>query len=59
MNLQQHTPSSVDVSNAFKRSLSEEQRFLQGVINGEIKLIPHNEVMKKLEFVLKNGLSRK
>lgn len=42
----------------FEHSLTEEQRFLQDVISGKVKLIPHEEVMKKLEFVLKNGLQR-
>ena len=44
------------VSSSFEQSLTEEQRFLQGVMSGDIKLVPHEEVMKKLEFVLKNGL---
>lgn len=47
------------ISSAFEQSLSEEQRFLQDVMTGKIKLIPHNEVMQKLEFVLKNGLQPK
>lgn len=59
MDLQQNIPARVSVSNTFERTLTEEQRFLQGVMNGEIKLIPHDEVMKKLELVLQNGLSRK
>lgn len=58
MNLQQNTQSSVNVSNTFKRTLTEEQRFLQSVMNGEIKLIPHEDVVRKLENVLKNGLIR-
>lgn len=44
---------------AFERSLTEEQRFLQGVMAGKIKLIPHEEVIEKLTLVLKNGLQRK
>lgn len=60
MNLPQpNTHSKVNVLSTFERSLTEEQRFLKGVMNGEIKLISHDEVMKKLEFVLKNGLNRK
>lgn len=59
MNLQQNTPARVSVSNTFERTLTEEQRFLQGVMNGEIRLIPHEDVVRKLENVLKNGLSRK
>lgn len=59
MGLQQNTPARVSVSNTFERTLTEEQRFLQSVINGEIRLIPHDEVMKKLELVLKNGLNRR
>lgn len=47
------------ISSTFEQSLTEEQRFLQGVMNGTIKLIPHAEVMEKLEYVLKNGLQRK
>lgn len=43
----------------FEQSLTEEQRFLQDVMTGKEKLIPHDEVMQKLEFVLKNGLQRK
>lgn len=43
----------------FEQSLTEEQRFLQGIMNGEIELISHDEVMEKLEYVLKNGLDRK
>lgn len=42
----------------FEKSLTEEQCFLQDVMAGKIKLIPHEEVMEKLEFVLKNGLQR-
>lgn len=47
------------ISSIFEKSLTEKQRFLQGVMSGEIKLIPHDEVMKKLEFVLKNGFYQK
>lgn len=46
------------IATLFEQSLSEEQRFLQDVMTGKIKLTPHTEVMKKLEFVLKNGLDR-
>lgn len=47
------------ILSTFEQSLTEEQRFLQGIMNGEIELIPHDEVMQKLEYVLKNGLDRK
>lgn len=47
------------VALVFERSLTEEQRFLQGVMAGKIKLIPHEEVIEKLTSVLKNGLQRK
>ncbi|MGV6989252.1 hypothetical protein ACWA5Z_10260 [Testudinibacter sp. P80/BLE/0925] len=47
------------ILSVFEQSLTEEQRFLQEVMTGKIKLTPHDEVMEKLEFVLKNGLQRK
>lgn len=47
------------ISAAFTQSLTEEQHFLQDVMTGKIKLVPHDEVMQKLESVLKNGLERK
>ncbi|WP_025329002.1 hypothetical protein [Bibersteinia trehalosi] len=46
------------ISNTFNQSLTGEQRFLKDVLNGNIKLIPYEEVMAKLKFVLKNGLQR-
>lgn len=62
--IQTDTKSQQDISqdkflSAFEQSLTEEQRFLQDVITGKVKLIPHVEVMEKLEYVLKNGLQRK
>lgn len=55
----QQTISQDKFLSAFEQSLTEEQRFLQGVITGKVKLIPHEKVMEKLEYVLKNGLQRK
>lgn len=55
----QQTISQDKFLSAFEQSLTEEQRFLQDVITGKVKLIPHVEVMEKLEYVLKNGLQRK
>lgn len=57
--IQSQTAIKEKISSIFEKSLTEEQRFLQGVMSGEIKLIPHDEVMKKLEFVLKNGFQQK
>lgn len=54
----QQTAFQEKISSAFERSLTEEQRFLQDVMTGKIKLIPHEEVIEKLQFVLKNGLQR-
>lgn len=63
MNLQSQQQNTTDyqekIAMAFEQSLTEEQRFLQDVMTGRIKLIPHEEVMQKLESVLKNGLNRK
>ena len=56
---QQQAVLKEKVLSAFEQSLTEEQRFLQDVMTGKIKLIPHEEVMEKLEHVLKNGLQRK
>lgn len=56
---QQQAVLKEKVLSAFEQSLTEEQRFLQDVMTGKIKLIPHEEVMEKLECVLKNGLQRK
>lgn len=54
-----HSPQFQEkIQSMFENSLTEEQRFLQAVMTGKVKLIPHNEVMEKLEFVLKNGLQR-
>ncbi|MGR3808561.1 hypothetical protein [Pasteurella testudinis] len=47
------------ILSVFEQSLTEEQRFLQGILSGKIKTYSHGEVMEKLEFVLKNGLQRK
>ena len=57
--IQQQQAVKEKVLSAFEQSLTEEQRFLQDVMTGKIKLIQHEEVMEKLEFVLKNGLQRK
>lgn len=37
---------------AFDQSLTEEQRFLQGVLSGEIKTYSHEEVIADLHKVL-------
>lgn len=62
-NIQANTPQQAvlqeKVLSAFEQSLTEEQHFLQDIMTGKIKLIPHEEVMAKLEYVLKNGLQRK
>lgn len=58
-NQTEQTVFQENVALVFERSLTEEQRFLQGVMTGKIKLIPHEEVIEKLTFVLKNGLQRK
>ncbi|WP_294090055.1 hypothetical protein [uncultured Actinobacillus sp.] len=47
------------IKSIFEQSLTEEQRFLQDIMTGKIKLIPHDDVVQKLDFVLKNGLQRK
>lgn len=57
--LQPQTTLQANIVSMFEQSLTEEQRFLQEIMMGKIKLIPHNEVMEKLEFTLKNGLQRK
>ena len=41
------------VLSVFEQSLTEEQRFLQGVLNGKIKTYSHEEVMKDLRKALK------
>ncbi|OOF59699.1 hypothetical protein [Rodentibacter myodis] len=56
---QSHPIIEDQIQAMFEQSLTEEQRFLQDIMTGKIKLIPHNEVMEKLEFVLKNGLQGK
>lgn len=60
LNQIQKTPEHFQekISSMFEQSLTEEQRFLQDVMSGKIKLIAHEEVIQKLEFVLKNGLQR-
>lgn len=57
--LQSQTTLQANIVSMFEQSLTEEQRFLQEIMMGKIKLIPHNEVMEKLEVTLKNGLQRK
>ena len=59
--LQPHSKAvfQANITSMFEQSLTEEQRFLQDVMTGKTKLIPHEEVMEKLESVLKNGLQRK
>ncbi|ANN81539.1 Uncharacterised protein [Aggregatibacter actinomycetemcomitans] len=41
------------VLSMFDQSLTEEQRFLQGVLNGKIKTYSHEDVMKDLRKALK------
>ncbi|MFU2048641.1 MULTISPECIES: hypothetical protein [Avibacterium] len=55
---QSQTAFQKQILSTFEHSLTEEQRFLQDVLTGKIKLIPHDEVMGKLEYVLENGLTR-
>ncbi|MFZ7229632.1 hypothetical protein ACLSZN_03090 [Avibacterium avium] len=55
---QSQTAFQKQILSTFEHSLTEEQRFLQDVLTGKIKLIPHDEVMEKLEYVLENGLTR-
>lgn len=55
----QSTQFQEQILSMFEQSLTEEQRFLQDIMTGKIKLTPHDKVMEKLEFVLKNGLQRK
>ncbi|MFU2077048.1 hypothetical protein [Avibacterium endocarditidis] len=55
---QSQTAFQKQILSTFEHSLTEEQRFLQDVLTGKIKLIPHDDVMEKLEYVLENGLTR-
>lgn len=41
------------ILSTFEHSLTEEQRFLQGILNGKIKTYSHEEVMTDLRKVLK------
>lgn len=41
------------ISKTFEQSLTEEQRFLQGILSGKIKTYSHEEVMTELRRVLK------
>ncbi|MFZ7316880.1 hypothetical protein ACLSZM_08405 [Avibacterium avium] len=54
---QSQTAFQKQILSTFEHSLTEEQRFLQDVLTGKIKLIPHDDVMEKLEYMLENGLN--
>ena len=41
------------ILSSFEQSLTEEQRFLQSVLNGEIKTYSHEEVVTDLRKALK------
>lgn len=41
------------ISSLFEQSLTEEQRFLQGILNGNIKTYSHEDVINDLRKVLK------
>lgn len=41
------------ILSTFEQSLTEEQRFLQGVLSGKIKTYSHEEVVADLRKVLK------
>lgn len=42
-----------NVLSIFEQSLTEEQRFLQGILSGKIKTYSHEEVIADLRRVLK------
>lgn len=41
------------ILSTFEQSLTEEQRFLQGILSGEIKTYSHEEVVDDLRKVLR------
>lgn len=52
-NTEQQQAVFQEVLSAFEQSLTEEQRFLQGILSGKIKTYAHAEVMADLRKVLK------
>lgn len=42
-----------EILSSFEYSLTEEQRFLQGILSGKIKTYSHEEVMSDLRKILK------
>ena len=47
------TPFQEKTSSLFQQSLTEEQRFLQGILRGEIQTFSHEEVIATLRETLK------
>jgi len=47
------TPFQEKISSLFQQSLTEEQRFLQGILRGEIQTFSHEEVVATLRETLK------
>ena len=47
------TPFQEKISSLFQQSLTEEQRFLQGILRGEIQIFSHEEVIAILRETLK------
>ena len=47
------TPFQEKISSLFQQSLTEEQRFLQGILRGEIQTFSHEEVIATLRETLK------
>ena len=47
------TPFQEKISSLFEQSLTEEQRFLQGILRGEIQTFSHEEVVATLRETLK------
>ena len=47
------TPFQEKISSLFEQSLTEEQRFLQGILRGEIQTFSHEEVIATLRETLK------
>lgn len=49
----QQTRFEKKILSTFEQSLTEEQRFLQNILNGKIKMYSHEDVMADLRAVLK------
>ena len=47
------TPFQEKISSLFEQSLTEEQRFLQGILRGEIQTFSHEEIVATLRETLK------